>query len=129
MEKDMHDDLLLDSMPLNTKQIIFFSTPHRAMSTRGWDRIYANIQEVAQEYSAIARSNSSSQHPNSTDLGSLLQEFDASLTPQTRILSMFEEHDAFNESGPVLVCCQSYSRHSMAFTLWLKLTTMATDHW
>jgi len=73
------------------------------MSTRGWDRIYASIQEVAQEYTEIARTAAPLQYPNSLELGKLLQEFDLNLTPQNPILSLFEEHEAFNDSGPILV--------------------------
>ena len=89
-----------------TSQFVFLGTPHRAMSIRGWDRIFTSIQEVAREYSEAAKAGVLVEHPNSSELSQLLEAFEKEMTTTSSslpILSLFEEHEAFSQGAPVLV--------------------------
>jgi hypothetical protein len=93
-----------DSIDDFTKGIIFFGTPHRALSLGGWPVILQRIYNTAHEYSDNIEPKQSFELAETLGLLQLFDKFEQSLgTSNAQIFSFYERHETFGESLPVLV--------------------------
>jgi len=97
-----------------TRGIIFFATPHRALSLGGWPVILQRIYNTAHEYSENIGTKKSFDLAETLGLLQLFDKFEQSLGKSgPQIVSFYERHETFGESLPVLVSlyylCSGYA--------------------
>ncbi|KAG4443311.1 hypothetical protein IFR05_001180 [Cadophora sp. M221] len=102
---DTHSDVFLDDdIGSLTRGIIFFATPHRALSVGGWPVILRRIYNTAHENTHNNETKKMFGLSGTLELSQLLNKYEQSLGNLGPLMfSFYERHETSGDSLPVLV--------------------------